>query len=105
MRLHVADNSWCAECQWRSGSLRDFGLSASYRVGREAVFSKRIAISSQGTWSSLEHLPLAALENTETESTLCWQIEHNGSWYWEISDVAQELLLRVSGPTYREALV
>jgi alpha-galactosidase len=105
MRLHVADNSWCAECQWRSGSLRDFGLSASYRAQEGSGFSlKRIAISSQGTWSSLEHLPLAALENTETESTLCWQIEHNGSWYWEISDVAQELLLRVSGPTYRQAL-
>jgi alpha-galactosidase len=105
MRLHVADNSWCAECQWRSGSLRDFGLSASYRGQEGSGFSlKRVAISSQGTWSSLEHLPLAGLENTETGSTLLWQIEHNGSWYWELSDVAHELFLRVSGPTYHEGL-
>jgi alpha-galactosidase len=105
MRLHVADNSWCAECQWRSGKIRDFGLSAAYQAGAGSGFSlKRLAISNQGTWSSLEHLPVAALENTEIGSTLCWQIEHNGSWYWEISDLAHELVLRVSGPTYREGL-
>ena len=105
MRLHVADNSWCAECQWRSGKMRDFGLSAAYRAQTGSGFSlKRVAISSQGTWSSLEHLPLAALENVEVGSTLCWQIEHNGSWYWEISDLAHELVLRVSGPTYRDGL-
>jgi alpha-galactosidase len=105
MRLHVADNSWCAECQWRSGKLRDFGLSAAYRAAAGSGFSlKRVAISNQGTWSSLEHLPLAALENIEIGSTLCWQIEHNGSWYWEISDLAEELILRASGPTYLEGL-
>jgi alpha-galactosidase len=103
MRLHVADNSWCAECQWRSGSLRDFGLSAAYRNGEGSGFSlNRIAISNQGTWSTLEHLPMGALENTKTGTTFCWQVEHNGSWHWEISDVAHELLLRASGPTYRE---
>ena len=105
MRLHVADNSWCAECQWRAGKMRDFGLSAAYRPQTGSGFSlKRVAVSNQGSWSSLEYLPLAALENIEVGSTLCWQIEHNGSWYWEISDLAHELILRVSGPTYREGL-
>ncbi|HEY5813269.1 MAG TPA: glycoside hydrolase family 36 protein [Terrimicrobiaceae bacterium] len=105
MRLHVADNSWCSECQWRSGSLGEFGLGSAYRGREGSGFSlKRVAISNQGTWSSLEHLPLGALENRETNSTLCWQIEHNGSWHWELSDVVQELVLRVSGPTYRESL-
>ena len=52
MRLHVADNSWCAECQWRSGKMRDFGLSAAYRAEAGSGFSlKRVVISSQGTWS------------------------------------------------------
>ncbi len=103
MRLHVADNSWCAECQWRSGSPRDFGLSAAYRNEEGSGFSlSRISISNQGTWSTLEHLPIGALENPETGTTICWQIEHNGSWHWEVSDVAHELFLRASGPTYRE---
>jgi alpha-galactosidase len=26
MQLHLADNTWGGECQWRSGSLQDFGL-------------------------------------------------------------------------------
>ena len=45
---------------------------------------------------------MGALENTETGTTICWQIEHNGSWHWEVSDVAHELFLRASGPTYHE---
>jgi alpha-galactosidase len=103
MLLHVADNSWCAECQWRSGKLQDFGLSAAYRQGEGSGFSlNRVSISNQGTWSTLEHLPIGALENTETKTISCWQIEHNGTWHWEISDSAHQLLLRASGPTYRE---
>jgi alpha-galactosidase len=104
MRLHVADNSWCAECQWRSGKLQDFGLSAAYRDDKGSGFSlNRVAVSNQGTWSTLEHLPMGALENTETRTTIIWQIEHNGSWHWEVSDVAHELFLRAAGPTYRES--
>jgi alpha-galactosidase len=103
MRLHVADNSWCAECQWRSGKLRDFGLSAAYGPAEGSGFSlNRVSVSNQGGWSTLEHLPMGALENTETRTTFCWQIEHNGSWHWEVSDIGHELILRVSGPTYRE---
>ena len=103
MRLHVADNAWCAECQWRSGRLRDFGLAASYPPNGGSGFSlHRIAFSNLGTWSTLEHLPLGAIENVEEGRTLCWQIEHNGSWHWEIGDMAHRLLLRASGPTYRE---
>ena len=106
MRLHVADNSWCAECQWRSGKMRDFGLSAAYRLrrGQRLLSQARGHLQSGNLVDSLEHLPMGALENTETGSTLCWQIEHNGSWYWEISDLAHELVLRVSGPTYRDGL-
>jgi alpha-galactosidase len=104
MRLHVADNSWCAECQWRSGKLQDFGLSAAYRDQEGSGFSlKRVTISNQGSWSTLEHLPMGALENTDTGTTIIWQIEHNGSWQWEVGDVAHELFLRASGPTYRES--
>lgn len=105
MRLHVADNSWCGECQWRSGYPRDFGLARSYRRDGGAGFSvNRVSISSQGTWSTVEHLPLGVLENIETDVTYFWQIEHNGSWQWEVSDIAKELYLRVSGPTWREGL-
>jgi len=99
MRLHIADNTWYGECQWRSGSLQDFGLS---RVCSTGFSLNRVSISSQGSWSTLGHLPLGVLENTETGEALFWQIEHNGSWHWEISDIANELYVLISGPTFRE---
>ena len=105
MLLHVADNNWCGEYQWRSGALRDFGLSCTYPEAQGAGFgTSRVSISSQGTWSTEGHLPLGALENKESGQTVFWQIEHNGSWHWEVSDLAHELCLRISGPTYRESL-
>ncbi|WP_043582391.1 glycoside hydrolase family 36 protein [Geminisphaera colitermitum] len=104
MRLHLPDNNWCAECQWRSGPLLQFGLHQFYAPDRKSspFGVDRISVSSQGTWSTAGALPLAALENIATGETLYWQIEHNGSWHWEISDIAGELYLRASGPTYRE---
>ncbi len=105
MRLHLADNSWYGECQWRSGSLPDFGLACTYSSDSGMGFSlNRISVSSQGTWSTSGHLPIGIVENIEVDHSYFWQIEHNGSWQWEIGDLAHELYLRVSGPTYREGL-
>ncbi|MEI6035418.1 MAG: glycoside hydrolase family 36 protein [Verrucomicrobiae bacterium] len=103
MRLHLADNTWGGECQWRSGSLQDFGLSQVYSKAFDSDFSlNRVSITNQGSWSTLGYLPMGALENTETGETLFWQIEHNGSWHWEISDIGKELYVLISGPTFRE---
>lgn len=57
-----------------------------------------IRVSNTGNWSSKEYLPMAYLENTETGSGLFFQIEHNGSWHWEIGDQNGHLYLAVSGP-------
>jgi alpha-galactosidase len=43
---------------------------------------------SVGSWSSERYLPMAMAENTKLGLTWFWQIEHNGSWYWEISNVS-----------------
>ena len=104
MQLHLADNTWYGECQWRSDSLANFGLSMTgCDPNLYPGFSlNRVSISNQGSWSTLGHLPLGALENTETGETLFWQIEHNGSWHWEVSDIANELYVLISGPTFRE---
>lgn len=47
---------------------------------------------------------MGLLENEEAGVTYFWQIEHNGSWQWELGDLAGNVYLRVSGPTYREGL-
>lgn len=41
--------------------------------------------------------------NTETGSRLFWQIEHNGSWHWEVSDFTNHLYVQLSGPTEQQS--
>ncbi len=45
---------------------------------------------------------MGAFTHEELGTTVAWQIETNASWHWEISDVAGELYLQVSGPSYQE---
>jgi alpha-galactosidase len=98
MYLHIPHNTWCGEAQWRRYTLPELGLS------RLTNFStKRLAYDSIGTWSTSQFLPLGVLTNRETGTSLFWQIEHNGSWHWEISDIAEQLYLHLSGPTEQES--
>ncbi|WP_168120543.1 alpha-galactosidase [Paenibacillus sp. HB172176] len=108
MRLHIPHHSWYGEMQWRSCSLPQLGLTP---VNRFTL--KRITATSNGTWSSAEYLPMGCLENEQTGTSLYWQIEHNGSWHWEIGDHYHRLnddastdeghlYLRVGGPTEQE---
>lgn len=104
MRLHVPDNTWGGECQWRAGRPGDFGLHQFYATDSAGAGTSRISFSNQGTWSSAGALPLGVIENTVSRCAHFWQIEHNGSWHWEISDIVGQLYLRASGPTWRESL-
>jgi len=97
MQIMIPHNSWCREISWRKYSLTDLGYD---RVNRAST--KRISISNTGTWSTKEYLPMGCVINTEAESTLMWQIESNGSWQWEISDIDNKLYLKISGPNENE---
>ncbi|MFP4977273.1 alpha-galactosidase [Paenibacillus sp. CN-4] len=94
MKLYLPHTGWQSELQWRSYLLPELGLS--HLTDRS---SKRVGASNTGSWSAAEHIPMAVLENTETDTVLFWQIEHNGSWHWEIIDQYDHLTLLVSGPT------
>lgn len=95
--VHIPHNTWYGEAQWKSYTLHELGYDAVN------TFSlKRISLSNTGTWACSEHLPMGSYENQETNTTLTWQIETSGSWHWEISDIAEELYLQISGPTYQE---
>jgi alpha-galactosidase len=98
MSLHIPHNTWCGEAQWRRYTLPELGLS------RVMSFStKRLSYVSTGTWSTSQFLPMAVLTNNESGTSLFWQIEHNGSWHWEISDIAEHLYLHLTGPTEQES--
>jgi alpha-galactosidase len=108
MKLHLPHNSWYGELQWHAYKLPELGLSPVNRFT-----TKRVTVSNTGSWSSGEYVPMGCLENTETGSCLFWQIEHHGSWHYEIGDHFHRelndagtdeghLYIRIGGPTERE---
>ena len=95
--VYIPHNTWCREMNWKKYTLSELGLD------RTTAFSmKRIMASNVGTWSSKEYLPMGAM--SDTYNTLMWQIESNGSWQWEISDIADMLYVKLSGPTEQEGM-
>ena len=96
--VRIPHSTWYGEAQWREYTPTELGYSAVNRFS-----FKRIACTSTGTWPASEHLPMGSYENTELGQTLTWQIETHASWHWEISDIAGELYLQLSGPTYQES--
>lgn len=94
MRINIPHHGWQSELQWRTYSLPELGMSHMKDRG-----SKRVSCSNTGSWSAAEHVPMAVLENTEAGTGLFWQIEHNGSWHWEIFEQADTLTVLISGPT------
>jgi alpha-galactosidase len=83
LRIHVAQNSWMAEGQWHTLRPSEMGF-----VENERTSWSEAQAGSVGSWSSERYLPMAMAENTRLGLTWFWQIEHNGSWYWEISNVS-----------------
>ena len=86
----------------RSYTLEQLGM-AQARPLDDQRSSKAIGVSNTGNWSAKQYLPMGYLENLETGSNLFWQIEHNGSWHWELDDEDGNLSLKLSGPTEIES--
>lgn len=91
----IPHNTWKSEANWKDYRLEDLGLEHN-----NSFSMKRISASNTGMWSCKEYLPMAAYY--DKTSTLMWQIENNGSWQWEISDIDNMFYLRLSGPTEQE---
>lgn len=83
LRIHLAVNSWMAEGQWHILRPSELGF-----VENERTSWSEASAGSIGTWSTEKFLPMAVVENAKLGIVWFWQIEHNGSWYWEISNVA-----------------
>lgn len=97
IEMYTPHNEWAEEIHWQKDTLRHLGFNPI-----KPSSTKRICISNTGVWSTKEYLPMGMIHNTETDDTLLWQIEHNGSWNWELNDAANMINLRVSGPSANE---
>ena len=85
LKIHLAVNSWMSEAQWHTFRPSELGF-----VENERTSWSQASAGSIGSWSTEKYLPMAMVENTRLGLTWFWQIEHNGSWYWEISNAAAE---------------
>lgn len=102
MEIGVCHNSWQRELQWKTYTLPQLGLEQAQDIVYQHS-SKVFACTNVGNWSSKEYIPMGSAENKEVGSCLLWQIEHNGSWHWEISDREGHLYLQLSGPSEIES--
>ena len=84
LRIHICFNSWMAEGQWRSFKPSELGFVENGRTSWSEA-----SAGSVGTWSTEKFLPIAMIENTALGLIWFWQIEHDGSWYWEVSNVSR----------------
>ena len=97
--IHLPFNSWMAEAQWHSLRPSECGF-----VENERTSWSEASAASVGTWSTEKYLPMAMAENTRLGVIWFWQIEHNGSWYWEISNsslrggIADDVYAYLGGP-------
>lgn len=92
LRIHLAMNSWMAEGQWHTLRPSEMGF-----VENERTSWSEAQAGSIGTWSTERYLPMGMAENTTFGLTWFWQIEHDGSWHWEISN-ADDVYAYLGGP-------
>lgn len=100
--LMTANNSWFREAQWHEQSLVSLGLSdvgvLDTGDGHKGSLASH-SISNRGTFSTGTHLPMGLLKRCDLQESFVWQVEHNGSWRWEIGDWKDSLYLTAGGPT------
>lgn len=93
--LHVAYNTWQAEGQWHAWKPSEAGFIDNGNF----TCSSAASYSNLGTWSTQKYLPMAMAENKKLGVTWFWQIEHNGSWHWELSNTsAKAVYAYIGGP-------
>lgn len=98
MRVRIPYNGWQKEMSVKDYSFGDVGL-AQTQPGVYQRTSQVLEVTNTGNWSSKKYLPFGYIENKEVHTSLFWQIEHNGSWHYEISDQNTHFYVCVSGPT------
>lgn len=90
--VHYAQNYWTTEAQWKAQKAKELGwfYNGTFYVGK-------VSFTSNGSMSSSNYLPMAAIEDTETNTTWFWQIEHSGPWHWEMAG-REKTYLYIGGP-------
>ena len=98
MSLTFAYNGWQKELGFHTFSFPELGFGQA----QPSIYQRSsitFELTNTGNWSAKKYLPMGYLQNSEADTALFWQIEHNGSWHAEISDENGHFYLALSGPT------
>jgi len=98
MKVTIAHHGWQKEMSFHTYSFPELGMAQTQPTVVQRT-SKTIEFTNTGNWSTKEYLPMGYLENSSADTSLFWQIEHNGSWHAEIGDENNHFYLALSGPT------
>ena len=90
------------ELSWQDMTLEEAGFADTQPAMCRRT-SRALEITNTGNWSAKRFLPMGYIENRAAHTSLYWQIEHNGSWHYEIGDMHEHFYLSVSGPTEKES--
>lgn len=98
LQVYIPHNGWMKEVQWQKYTMAQLGLA--HMQPRRSVYhgSKNVEFTNTGNWSTKNYLPMGYIEDTQADTSLYFQIEHNGSWHWEMGQQSNHLYLNVSGP-------
>ena len=97
LKIRIPHNGWQRELNWKTYTFPELGMELVQEPSIQRS-SNHLHISNTGNWSAKEYLPMAYLENTEVHTGLFWEIDHNGSWHWEIGDQNGHFYLALGGP-------
>lgn len=97
LELWIPHSAWMRELIWDRYSMDELGMTITQAAAVRRS-SKTVSVGNTGSWSAKNFLPMGCLRNAETDTALFWQIEHNGSWYWELGDQDGHMYLQLGGP-------
>lgn len=98
MKVTIAHHGWQKEMSFHTYTFPELGMAQTQPTVFQRT-SKTIEFTNTGNWSTKEYLPMGYLENGKADTSLFWQVEHNGSWHAEIGDENNHFYLALSGPT------
>lgn len=98
MSMVVVHNGWQKELTVKKYRFADLGMAQTQPHNYQRT-SKTIEITNTGNWSAKEYVPMGYIGNSVADSSLFFEIDHSGSWHYEIGDQNCHFYLAVSGPT------
>ena len=98
MSMIVVHNGWQKELTVKKYRFADLGMAQTQPHNYQRT-SKTIEITNTGNWSAKEYVPMGYIGNSVADASLFFEIDHSGSWHYEIGDQNCHFYLAVSGPT------